>query len=1199
MLTVAGELFLRGLDFDIRRATSLEVPLTSGKIDFITGRTLTELPPYQWNYSKQLWAESRISNEHRAPRHERHDLLGRRVPGDTLLNPTWRNVLRIKDVPWLQHHSLGGEAVFPAAGYFSMAIEAISQLNKDSSKPLDIESYVLRDINIKTALVTPDDDDGVEVLFSMRPSMYTNDTGISWWDFATTSVSNKTEWKEHIVGTIGINAAPKKVTPRLLPNLPQRATGKNWNQGLRKVGFDYGSSFQDMEDIQFDGRHYHAACRTNIKQISGLIVDESKHVIHPSTVDSCLQLIIVSIYAGKLKEMTSSAVPLQAEEVVVLRPTMEQLKNPIANAFSWTDERGLRSFRSGSQLVGSDGQVMMYITNMRSVAYEAAVPQQIEEPIESQPFSELVWRHDIDTLSSEFMPKSLSITSLVDLFIHKDPDLDILEIGSGEIAQKVLPNWKYLSYTVSTSPDDQEVLSRLQIFKGFHEEDLDLTSSPEEQGAVDKTYDLVIALKSENTSEILKRLRTLLKPGGTIICSQLDEKLLLQASFSVPKLQTKNFVTASAIDVDGEVSTTTVARDFVLLCSEEKTPLLEQVRNRLDSCGWQVRIDPLVGCQITPDDHVILMTEIERPLLATLTSQELSALQHVLSTTSCALWITSGGLIDGKKPEHAMSAGLSRSITSENANLDLMSLDIDFESTSIPRAADNVIQCMRMQMDKQDRRESEYCVKDGTLFASRLLPTTSINEMYTLGTKESEAVPWDPSMSLVGKARHGEIVFEFNQKASELRVGQVRVHVQLVGLNQEDITIIGGTDYPTSFGYEIFGEVVEIGPGVTNLSLGSKVLGFNAGRFGTFQTASADLLQEVHLSESPENLITLPMAYVSVIHGLAKLASVSRNNRVLIVSSTDTKGAAAIHVAQMHGADVYVLVDSDEEAELVSSKFSITSQHILHSSCPSITDRIETLLDGQRMDVIFSAGSVRPSIAHELWRGISAFGQFVDVGRKNVLKRYILDGMPVQRGASYHSFDLLELLRERPYDVSTALKEALSLFREGKLPPLGIGRRSHIVDINEAISTFSDTITAGKAILSYANITRSVNMRPRAPPFHLRSDATYLLVGALGGLGRSLGSYMIANGARHFAFLSRSGTESSQAAILVRNMEQAGADVRVIKGDVTMKVDVEKALRSIPAGFPLAGVVHAAMVLRVSLAAHQTNKQTKQPTNVS
>ena len=77
------------------------------------------------------------------------------MPDCSAVEPVWRNVLRIRDVPWLRDHSLGDEAVFPAAGYFSMALEAMTQVNELSSKPVNIDGFVLRDVSIKAALATP------------------------------------------------------------------------------------------------------------------------------------------------------------------------------------------------------------------------------------------------------------------------------------------------------------------------------------------------------------------------------------------------------------------------------------------------------------------------------------------------------------------------------------------------------------------------------------------------------------------------------------------------------------------------------------------------------------------------------------------------------------------------------------------------------------------------------------------------------------------------------------------------------------------------------------------------------------------------------------------------------------------------------------------------------------------------------------
>ncbi len=136
LLKAAGELWLRGYPVDMERVTSAyaeEAP-QKGK-PAPKGSFIVDLPPYQWNYTRPFWAESRSSREQRLPKFPRHDVLGQLVIGSSLAEPTWRNVLRIRDLPWLKHHHLGGESVFPAAGYFAMAIEAIRQINELSATP--------------------------------------------------------------------------------------------------------------------------------------------------------------------------------------------------------------------------------------------------------------------------------------------------------------------------------------------------------------------------------------------------------------------------------------------------------------------------------------------------------------------------------------------------------------------------------------------------------------------------------------------------------------------------------------------------------------------------------------------------------------------------------------------------------------------------------------------------------------------------------------------------------------------------------------------------------------------------------------------------------------------------------------------------------------------------------------------------------
>ncbi len=94
--------------------------------------------------------------------------------------------------------------------------------------------------------------------------------------------------------------------------------------------------------------------------------------------------------------------------------------------------------------------------------------------------------------------------------------------------------------------------------------------------------------------------------------------------------------------------------------------------------------------------------------------------------------------------------------------------------------------------------------------------------------------------------------------------------------------------------------------------------------------------------------------------------------------------------------------------------------------------------------------------------------------------------------------------------------------------------------------------------------------------------SAYLLVGCLGGLGRSLTPWMLERGCRNFVFLSRSGADKLEAAEVVDHLQKSGASVRVCRVDATDEKAVTEVVSTIQQKMPIRGVVHAAMVLQVS-----------------
>ncbi|CCF33226.1 hypothetical protein CH063_00138 [Colletotrichum higginsianum] len=1169
VLKLAGELFLRNYPLDLATVTAVEEVYPSGKIIPRRGNLIVDLPPYQWDKTKKFWAESRESKEHRSPRFPRHDILGQLTVGGSLAEPTWRNVLRIKDLPWLQDHSLGGEAVFPAAGYLSMAMEAVTQINEMSESPSDISSYVFRDVSIQQALVTPDDDNGIEVLLNMRPANLNADEGSKqWWDFNVSSISSEAHRKNHMAGSISINTTKRRAVAKQIPNLPQRASGKLWNQALKQVGFNYGPTFQDLENVTFDGATYCAQADTKIR--TAVMKGESRHVLHPAILDSCLQLMIVAIWAGRAGAMRFGAVPVRAEEIVIWKPTAAQLAGDAgATAFSWIDPRGQRLFNAHNQLIASDGTVLMEINSMRCTAYEAAIPQRLEAPMQPKPYSQLVSKPDVAWMRGD--QKDLDVVDFVELAEFKTPGLRVLTTDAAA-AGSLMARLPGLRLTVFTSSDGVET-EELSEFKTVSFEPLDWTANLTAQSyeKIKHSFDLVVSLNT--TPYALEHIPELLAEGGQAILREdkcLTDQSLKEAGLSGFDSSLKGgvFVTSSIKQGD-RFSSTSV---HLVYCSTV-TEHITRLQANLEGLGFNVESLKL-GDPCPPGANVIMLADLERPLVATMSESEFLHLQKTLADVANILWVSCGGLsADSVSPESAMTRGLLRSLRSERASLKATLVDFapgDLDSDGFIFRVSSLSSAL---FSNERQLDTEYVACGGQLIISRLIPSDEINEIHGNAGGETQLQPFDPEARLVGKVEYGRVVFQADHlDAQHLQPDEVEFRALATGLNSEDQAVITGASFETDFSHEASGVVTRVGAAVTRVSQGDYIVAFSSAKFSNYQRVEECLVQKLDLTETPSTMASLPMHHGAALYGLQTLARLQAKESVLVLPGVGLLGAAAIRIAQALGGIPYVAVHDSSEAEAVSSTFALPKDRIIVDYCPSV------LLD-RDIDVVFLSGSVDSAVAREAWRSLPAFSRFVSCGTAAGITS--LDSVPATRGASYLSFNPASLFK-KPRVLGQLLERTITLFRQGTIPAPSLVVRD-ISELNEAVASFSDSLCGPKTVISHESGDGAVDVIRARPHLRLNPDATYLLVGCLGGLGRSLTSWMMQRGARGFAFLSRSGSDSRQAAILVKDLEARGAHVQVFRGDAAVKEDVAKAVGSVPVDRPLRGVVNAAMVLRDGL----------------
>lgn len=102
VLELCGLLFCLNTPVDL---TSVNVS-GNNKGNSAHGSVCVDLPTYKYSYGPPIYYESRIAREFRHREYLRHDLLGVRQPGTSRKRPSWRNFLRVKDIPWIKDHKV-------------------------------------------------------------------------------------------------------------------------------------------------------------------------------------------------------------------------------------------------------------------------------------------------------------------------------------------------------------------------------------------------------------------------------------------------------------------------------------------------------------------------------------------------------------------------------------------------------------------------------------------------------------------------------------------------------------------------------------------------------------------------------------------------------------------------------------------------------------------------------------------------------------------------------------------------------------------------------------------------------------------------------------------------------------------------------------------------------------------------------------
>lgn len=1069
-LELAGKLYTKGhrLDFD---------QINSPKEDIKTPTFIAEMPSYPWSHHARYWTESRISQGHRRKRFARHDLLGRIADYSNDLEPTWKNVIRTDDLPWLRDHKMQALTAFPFAGFICMAIEASSQ--RAEMREMLFDRFILREVQVSRPLLL---EDGLEyeTILTLRPyAEGTRSYSDSWDEFRICSWDETKGWTEHCRGLVGVRKGD--VSNPVVANRKDRASARlreareccktpvdisRFYSHLNDAGAIYGPVFQNVVDLTATDDKAVAIVAVPDTAVSMPYQHETPSVVHAAFLDLMFQLSFSILGAGRFG-MKTLYLPSAIKEIHVLKSVSNQ-----------------------------PGERLHVVASGRP-NFESPRPTDFS----------------MDGLSSpEAQEASITFTGLT---------LSPIKGNSAELGRP-----RELCYKLQWEPVERS---------------LALNSSDEVANSADSAAEHLMSSGVDGVKGNHKIEGSISVPPVVIVAENPESSSLVTSLIEAITIYIRQKPSVSRLaDVE--------AMGKVCLVLSE------------------------------PPDHD----------LSKATPETFSHVQKMLIASASVLWVTRGAYKSSTNPNANMAVGLIRSLRSETA-AKAATFDLDpFSPSDTSAQVELIMQVFKQTMVEEEDAtnvDMEYAEEDGKLVVPRVVADDDMNLFVHYETKQSAVYLQDfmqdgrrlkPTIQMAGAL--DTLCFE-DETDRPLGNDEIEIRIAATGINFKDVIIAMGQLPSLYLGIECSGVVSKIGHNVSTLSIGDRVCAMSAGAYGTYTRCLATSAAKLPQTMSFEVAASIPVVYCTAYYALVELGRLGKGERVLIHAGAGGVGQAAIQLAQMMGADIFTTVGNVEKKRLLMDAYGVPENRIFYSRDTSFGPSIRAATGGEGVDVVVN--SLAGEFLRETWDCVAHFGRFIEIGKRDITSNTRLEMAKFSHNGTFSSIDLTVVAAERPNMMAHIFKAVMKLLDSGVVKPIQPISVLGISQLESAFRSLQSGKTTGKLV-----VVPKAGEQVKATHLHannlFRSDASYLIIGGTGGLGRSMAKWMIQKGARTVVLLSRSGNMDGKIGELIDAVHQMGASIVVMAVDVANPQQVQNLVqecaRTQP---PIRGVVHAAMVLRV------------------
>jgi NADPH:quinone reductase len=294
--------------------------------------------------------------------------------------------------------------------------------------------------------------------------------------------------------------------------------------------------------------------------------------------------------------------------------------------------------------------------------------------------------------------------------------------------------------------------------------------------------------------------------------------------------------------------------------------------------------------------------------------------------------------------------------------------------------------------------------------------------------------------------------------------GQVRVKQQAIGINYTDIySRIGLYPPPSGFpfvvGSEAAGEIVDVGPGVTDLKRGDRVAYVFPGCYTAERLVPADRAVKLPDAIGYEQAAAMLLKGLTVEYLLRRTFKVEKGATVLMHAAAGGVGLIFCQWAAHLGATVIGTVGSKEKAELARSH---GCHHTILYREEDFPARVKEITGGKLCDVVYD--SIGKSTFPASLDCIRPLGMFVSFGNASGPIESFSLSLLQSRGSLFATRPTLNTYAAKRQDLLSMAAELFAVVGSGavKIP---INQKYPLRDAAKAHRDLESRTTTGSSVL--------------------------------------------------------------------------------------------------------------------------------------